>query len=78
MVYDPQYDPSEDRPFFTEEVPETDKQPNELRIAIARARDLKAMDAAVPFSSKGKTSDPYVKVKLEGFKEKTLTERLQR
>ena len=60
MVYDPQYDPSEDRPFFTEEVTDVDKPPNELRIAIARARDLRAMDAAVPFSSKGKTSDPYV------------------
>ena len=77
MVYDPQYDPSEDRPFFTEDVTETDKPPNELRIAIARARDLRAMDAAVPFSSKGKTSDPYVRVKLEGFSDKKTKTRMK-
>ena len=77
MVYDPQYDPSEDRPFFTEEITDENKPPNELRIAIARARDLRAMDPAVPFSSKGKTSDPYVKVKLEGFSEKKTKTRMK-
>ena len=35
------------------------------------------MDAAVPFSSKGKTSDPYVKLKLEGFKEKKTKTRMK-
>ena len=35
------------------------------------------MDAAVPFSSKGKTSDPYVKVKLEGFKDKKTKTRMK-
>ena len=35
------------------------------------------MDAAIPFSSKGKTSDPYVKVKLEGFKHKKTKTRMK-
>lgn len=72
LVYDAQHDPSENRPFFAEDISEefVDKQPNELRIAIARARDLKAMDAALPFSSRGKTSDPYVSIKIAGFSEK--------
>ncbi|KAH8084991.1 synaptotagmin II [Aureococcus anophagefferens] len=71
MVYDAANDPSEDRPFFLDGptlAEHEDRDPNELRVAVCRARDLKAMDAAVPFSSVGKTSDPYVKVELKQHK----------
>ena len=38
LAYDAAHDPSEDRPFFEDDAPVVDLPPNELRIAICRAR----------------------------------------
>jgi len=69
LVYVADRDEKEDREFFEDFDLTTDellKAPNEVRIAVARARGLLAMDSAVPFSSVGKSSDPYVVVKIAG------------
>lgn len=76
LVYDPAFDPTEDRPFFDE--PLSDEQrdlaahrtPNELRVAVCRARGVRAMDPAPLFSSKAATSDPYCVVKVQGRPER--------
>lgn len=78
MVYDPANDPSEDRPFFDEPIEEKHAKmaPNELRIAVCRAKGVKAMDIPMPFSSKAATSDPYVVIKVAGRPEKKTRTRL--
>ena len=67
LAYDPALDPSEDRPFF-EEAMDLSKPPNELRVAVCRCKDLMALDSAVslPFKRSAPSSDPYVKVFVEG------------
>ncbi|KAH8064869.1 C2 domain-containing protein [Aureococcus anophagefferens] len=67
LCYDRRRDPSEDRPFF-DEAPDpaaAGRWPNELRVAVCRAEGLREGDAAV-FRSGSGSSDPYVRLSLEG------------